>query len=142
MVSKSSSFTAFAFLFLVIYIQCISHVASQYQQIWYDPMSSSSCSGWSSSYGTVSCGVSNNGCTSGTCHEVESEDSKGYAYLERSTNIASYSSIQVEVSIGTYEMESGDDCNIYFEFDDDWVGDDTNTACGFNPGNDEGYYWE
>eukprot|EP01083_Nonionella_stella_P012725 35994_1 len=111
-------------------------------------MSSSSCSGWSSSYGTVSCGVSNSGCTSGTCHEVESEDSqqKGYAYLyaylKRTTNIASYSSIQIGVSIGTYGMESGDDCNIYFEFDDDWVDDDTNMACGFNPGNDEGYYWE
>eukprot|EP01083_Nonionella_stella_P151764 485482_1 len=137
---SSSSLTV---IFLVIYIQCISQITSQYQQIWYDSMSSSSCSGWSDSYGTLSCGVSDSGCTSGTCHKLESEDSQGYAYLKRTTNIASYSSIQIGVSIGTYGMESGDDCNIYFEFDD-WIGDDYiyNTACGFSPSNDGGYYYE
>eukprot|EP01084_Bolivina_argentea_P061522 112442_1 len=84
---------------------------------------SGDCSSWSTNYGTISCGYDSEGCHNGDCHKVESEDSQGYAYIGRTTNIAAYSAIQIELDIGSWGMESGDECNIYFEFDGDWVSD-------------------
>eukprot|EP01083_Nonionella_stella_P165688 551854_1 len=131
MISHSSRFIA---ILTIIYFQWVSHVNSQYSQIWYDPMSN--CDHWSksSSY-DVSCGYDSSSCQNYYCAKLYG----GGPYITRTTNIASYSSLQVQVSVGTNHMESGDRCAIRYEYDND--GD--KLLHEINPPNygDRYYYW-
>eukprot|EP01083_Nonionella_stella_P256582 879235_1 len=103
---------------------------SQYSQIWYNSMSN--CENWISSSGSVRCGVDSVGCQNTPCVEIQSVDvaNMGYPYFQRTTNITSYSSIQLQVSIGTYYTKK---CSIFFQYDDEASSDTFNFLCGFNP---------
>eukprot|EP01083_Nonionella_stella_P012823 36215_1 len=127
-------------IFTVIYLQCVSLIESQYSLIWHDSMSN--CDNWDQLYGYTECGYNSGtgGCQINPCVKMESEDAAGHAKLERVTNIASYSSLQLQISVTTWKMESGEYCDIYFEYDDVWIDHTENLLCRLNPPDDSGFY--
>eukprot|EP01083_Nonionella_stella_P165817 552669_1 len=122
-------------IFTIIYLQWISPINSQYLQIWYDSMLD--CSNWNT-YGTVYCGYISDGggCEENPCVRMDSDDVIGWSSLDRVTNIASYSSLRIEVSVSTYLMESSDVCKIYCQYDDELWTD----LATINPPNDGNLY--
>eukprot|EP01083_Nonionella_stella_P038165 103883_1 len=113
----------------IIYFQWVSHVNSQYSQIWYDSMSN--CKSWTRSSSSIDCAWSSSSCHSQPCVRLE-----GAEYIKRTTDIDSYSSLQIQVSVGTHEMEAGDYCEVYFRYDSDsWQ-----VLCTINPDNDGDRY--
>eukprot|EP01083_Nonionella_stella_P308893 1091791_1 len=126
MISHSSRFIA---ILTIIYFQWVSHVNSQYSQIWYDSMSN--CKSWTRSSSSIDCAWSSSSCHSQPCVRLE-----GAEYIKRTTDIDSYSSLQIQVSVGTHEMEAGDYCEVYFRYDSDsWQ-----VLCTINPDNDGDRY--
>eukprot|EP01083_Nonionella_stella_P208101 755455_1 len=126
-------------IFVVIYLQCVALIKTQYANIWSDPMSSTTCNGWTKSNGgQITCGiVSATGCQSGgSCHKIESDNSANLANLKRTTNIASYSSLQLQLSITTFGMESGDACYVLYQYDDEPI----SQSVRVNPPLTGGYY--
>eukprot|EP01083_Nonionella_stella_P223106 795498_1 len=97
-----------------IYILFITQIRSQYTEIWFDNMDSNS--GWTSSDGSVVMfGYSSAGCITSVC--LKTEGSFGVdAYAYRSTNVAAYSSLQLQFDVSTDDMESGKTCTVYYAY--------------------------
>eukprot|EP01084_Bolivina_argentea_P213330 362333_1 len=104
----------FAVIARVIYIQSLWHIHSQYTQIWYSSMTSSSS--WSSSSSSmVSFDYDSTGCFSGTCCKTDAQDGVD-AYVYRTTNVAAYSSLEVQFDVSANSMDSGDTCKVYYAY--------------------------
>eukprot|EP01083_Nonionella_stella_P020754 57591_1 len=97
-----------------IYILFITQIRSQYTEIWFDNMESSS--GWTSSDGSlVTFGYDSSGCFTSDCLKTEGEYGVD-AYAYRSTNVAAYSSLQLQFDVSTDDMESGKTCTVYYAY--------------------------
>eukprot|EP01083_Nonionella_stella_P011537 32734_1 len=98
----------------VIYILFVSQIRSQYTEIWFDNMYSGS--GWTaSSNSQVLFGYSSTGCFTGKCLKTDGRYGVG-AYAYRSTNVAAYSSLELQFDVSTDTLESGESCQVYYAY--------------------------
>eukprot|EP01083_Nonionella_stella_P312307 1116519_1 len=98
----------------VIYILFVSQIRSQYTEIWFDNMYSGS--GWTaSSNSQVLFGYSSTGCFTGKCLKTDGRYGVG-AYAYRSTNVAAYSSLQLQFDVSTDDLESNEKCTVYYAY--------------------------
>eukprot|EP01083_Nonionella_stella_P244886 851873_1 len=123
--------SAFIAILTIIYFQLVSQMNTQYSQIWYDSMSN--CDNWtkSGSIEMIECGWKSNSCHNERCVRLQ-----GGEYVKRTTDIASYSSLQLQVSVGTRAMENGDFCDVLFQYDTNGI----NLLCRINPEDDGARY--
>eukprot|EP01083_Nonionella_stella_P189077 698440_1 len=126
-------------IFTIIYLQCISLIKSQYSQIWYDPMEDQDCNDWTqyAGAGRIDCGyTSSGGCEENPCVKIESHDTASSS-LSRTTNIAAYSSLQLQVSVSAWDLESDEYCEIYCQYD----GESLTHLATINPPDDQLYHY-
>eukprot|EP01084_Bolivina_argentea_P274133 467181_1 len=107
------------------------HTQSQYVNIWFDNMNTNN-NGWimngdvSFPYSSLSCGNYRNVNIEGTCARTRVD-----AYIQQSTNITSYNSIQLQVDVSNYDLDSGDYCYIWYQYDNEgWQVWDTYYGAG------------
>ena len=56
-------------------------------------------------------------CTNNLCTRPRA--SNGDSWIDKSTNITSYYSIQLQIDINTYDLENGDFCQVWYKYDND-----------------------
>eukprot|EP01083_Nonionella_stella_P199304 730907_1 len=99
---------SFEVLGTIIHIQCLWHVTSQWQQIWYSSLSISS--GWSTYEGgsgyVAFGGGTGDSCGSSLCAKMYTSGST--VYIRRDASVSSYGNLQVEISVGTRNMVTDD----------------------------------
>eukprot|EP01083_Nonionella_stella_P112513 331059_1 len=109
------SSTFFAIVF-AIYIQSLWHVTSQWQQIWYDSLSSGS--NWNSYEGggeiIFGGGTGSSSCPSSSCTTMKSDGAT--TYIKRDTSVSSYGSLKITISVGTRNMDTGDYCEVWYSY--------------------------
>eukprot|EP01083_Nonionella_stella_P312305 1116514_1 len=120
-----------------IYILFVTQIRSQYTEIWFDNMESSS--GWTSSDGSlVTFGYDSSGCFTSDCLKTEGEYGVD-AYAYRSTNVAAYSSLQLQFDVSTDDMESGKTCTVYYAYNSQ---SNKQQIAAIDPPNEDRFYYE
>ena len=140
----------FQSLFITLTIFILYIAECQYTEIWNNPFTASSerndweCSGtwnteWSSACYIPFDDSPENGCLSGTCGLLCSVSGSAIWYMDRTTTITSYSSLQLEIAkIQTYDAEDPDQCQVKYRYGDSgsfstlWTSPNTGTVDTFN----------
>eukprot|EP01083_Nonionella_stella_P174175 603078_1 len=122
------------FIETILWIQYLYHVKSQWTQIWYDNMEANTH--WTkSTAGTITFGHSSESCQSNGCCRMEAESSSTDTFLVCVTDVSQYESLQLQFSVATRDMESGNSCFVTYSYEgpDAYV-----TLADLNPSNDGG----
>eukprot|EP01083_Nonionella_stella_P071847 193254_1 len=115
----------------IIYIQYVHHIDSQWTEIWYDDMESSTH--WTNNTdGEITFGYVSDACQSNGCCK-SSGSRQGRSWILRVTNISSYGILRLQFSVSTKQMESGDACTVYYSYKGE---DSSSTLAVINPPND------
>eukprot|EP01083_Nonionella_stella_P286134 973853_1 len=109
-----TGFTSILWHVNAIYILFVTQIRSQYQNIWYDMMNTGT--GWSiSSSSHVWFNYDSPGCHTNTCLKTEGSSGVNH-YAVRSTNVAAYSSLQLQYGVSTDDLEAGKTCTVYYAY--------------------------
>eukprot|EP01084_Bolivina_argentea_P275684 470225_1 len=99
--------------FLILICGLFQSLETQYVNLWTDNMDTNN--GWTG-YNNFNLTWNSNKCIIGQCGYVIA-DNNGPSYIEKSTNITLYSSIQFQVDITAYNMKQTDYCQMWYKFD-------------------------
>eukprot|EP01083_Nonionella_stella_P256037 878022_1 len=100
----------------IIHLQCLYHVTSQWQQIWYDSLSSGTNWNMYEGGGIIDFGggTGSSSCPSSSCTTMKSDGAT--TYFNRDTSVSSYGSLQIEISVSTRNMDTGDYCEVWYSY--------------------------
>eukprot|EP01084_Bolivina_argentea_P275690 470236_1 len=99
--------------FLILICGLFQSLETQYVNLWTDNMDTNN--GWTG-YNNFNLTWNSNKCIIGQCGYVIA-DNNGPSYIEKSTNITLYSSIQFQVDITAYNLKQTDYCQVWYKFD-------------------------
>eukprot|EP01084_Bolivina_argentea_P046763 86115_1 len=107
------------FFFLITIIQTYIYASNgQYVTIWEDNMDTNN-NLWTG-YNQFDFGKSSSKCQLNTCARVSATN--GNSWIQRTTNISLYHSIELQIDITGYELETGDTCQIFYNYDNNqWI---------------------
>eukprot|EP01083_Nonionella_stella_P065950 173248_1 len=99
----------------IIYIGMLLHIHSQYTTIWSDDMNQNN--GWTaSSSSQVSFAYDSGGCFTSLCTRTTFIDPPNPfdVYIYRSTSVAAYATLQLQVDVSCVNLEPGDTCRVSY----------------------------
>eukprot|EP01083_Nonionella_stella_P043823 118290_1 len=96
-------------------IQSPTFDQSEYVEIWHDYMETNNGS-WNT-FGAVDFPYNSDSCGTNSCARVTDT-----GYIEKITNIALWTNIQLQADVGTWDLESNDFCAVWYQYDNEgWI---------------------